>query len=324
MIDQNEDVHDQELDDLEERWETIGEQLGKHRLSKFILIEWNQRRKLTRDKELFRAMKNTILKPEDADEYLNTLVKQSQVYAALKNPNDEFWNGNAEEKKIRKNLDILQTFDLRQPYGLLTAAYEKLSEKDFSRVLTWIVNFSIRYNVICSLPAHVERLYNDICLLIRNPEGSLAKVKQRLLRDYPKDEDFAYSFANKSISIRKSSKRVRYILACLSEQIDPGNPVDHGALSLEHILPQNPSDAWKESFGEDWEEYAERLGNMCLLRERSNLGQEGFKEKKNILLKSHYKVNHVWIEEADSWGEEELNARQQALSKIACQVWKID
>ena len=112
-------------------------------------------------------------------------------------------------------MNILKIFDLRQPYGLLMAVYENFSEKDFSRVLTWIVSFSIRYNVICSLPAHVERLYNNICLLIRGPEGTLANIKKALLRDYPKDEDFSHSFENKSMSIRKSNKRVRYILACI-------------------------------------------------------------------------------------------------------------
>ena len=323
VIDRNEDVHDGELDDLDERWETIGEQLGNHSFSRFILVEWNQRHKLSRDKELFRSIRNTIIKPEDVDQYLNILIKQSQVYAALKNPNDELWNASGEEKTIRKNLSILKTFDLRQPYGLLMAAYENFPEKDFSRVLSWIVNFSIRYNVICNLPAHMEKFYNGICLLTRRSGASLPEIKEELLKHYPQDEDFSLSFANKSISTRKSSKRVRYILACLNRQLDSASSIDDTDLSLEHILPQNPIAAWKKSFNGDWEEYTERLGNMCLLRETSNLGQESFAEKKRILLESPYKINHESLGRADKWTAEEIDKRQRALSKIACQVWRI-
>lgn len=91
LIDDGDDTPDGVLDQLETTWEKIGETIGENHYTDYIVCDWNSNHSLIRKTALFRAIRNDITNPEAADNYLNRLAENSQLYAALHNSEDEYW-----------------------------------------------------------------------------------------------------------------------------------------------------------------------------------------------------------------------------------------
>ncbi len=322
IIDKKGDTPEDVLDKFEEKWAQIGGDIGDNHYTDYILCQWNASHKLVRKTALFKKVREEITSAQEADQYLNTLAQHSQLYAALLNSDDEFWKDHKGYQSIKDDLAFLKLFNIRQPISLLFIAYIKHQEK-FSAIVKWIKVFSFRYNVICREDAkYQERLYNDICWLI-NQEAKLDDVKQKIFTLYPTDEDFKQSFKNKTMPTQQSNKKARYILSRLAE--DNSNPIDETRLTVEHILPLSPSDEWQDDFGDHWEIFNQRLGNMAIVTNADNkeLDQKNFMDKKAILLKTTHTINHS-IQDFNEWSSQTIESRQTQLADKAVQLWRID
>lgn len=81
-------------------------------------------------------------------------------------------------------------------------------------------------------------------------------------------------------------------------------------INLEHILPQQPRDEWKQAFLQnlsnteniELETYIDRLGNMTLL---------------------DISINKKILEYSD-WNPQNIEDRQTKMANIASKVWRID
>ncbi|MEU4768566.1 HNH endonuclease family protein [Actinosynnema sp. NPDC023794] len=102
------------------------------------------------------------------------------------------------------------------------------------------------------------------------------------------------------------------------------------ALTVEHVLPQNPGGEWlavlAEDAGEDEsaEELHERLvhtlGNLTLTAENAKLSNHPFQRKQDLLSGSHLEMNRR-IGEATRWGMSEILARADDLADRATALW---
>uniref|UniRef100_A0A3B0M1Q5 Uncharacterized protein n=1 Tax=Arsenophonus endosymbiont of Trialeurodes vaporariorum TaxID=235567 RepID=A0A3B0M1Q5_9GAMM len=89
------------------------------------------------------------------------LVKEldyfSDVYAALRDPDDVRWN-----KDEKSALAQLIMFNVRQPLSMLIASYNIFFEEQrasFTKVLLSIAMLSFRYNIICNLKTYEQENY---------------------------------------------------------------------------------------------------------------------------------------------------------------------
>ncbi len=319
------DTPSEVLDELDEKWEKIGEDVGNKSYTDYILTEWNSNHLLVRQSELFKKIRIEINDGEKASYYLDKLVQNSQLYSALLKGEDEFWKDSQEHIDIKKNLNCLSLFSISQPHSLLMVSY--LNFKDnFHKVLNWIKVFSLRYNVICrEHTGEQERLYSNICVDISRG-CKLFDVKEKLLKLYPKDETFKQHFVDKTIPTKRSNKKARYLLARLEGYNDTGKPIDEEQdLTVEHILPLNPNEAWCDSFGDNWNLFNQRLGNMALVSSTKNkeLDQKTFDEKKEILFDTPYNINKN-VSQYSEWNPGAIESRQRKLAEIAVKLWRID
>lgn len=323
VIDEDGNTPDEVIDELDEKWEKIGEDIGNQNYSDYVLTEWNSHEVRVRQQELFKQIKNKICDKEHAVQYLDTLKNNSQLYAALLNANDEFWKDHPNYTDIKADIDFLKLFNIRQPTSLLMASYI-CSRDDFQQVLKWIKIFSLRYNVICQRhPGDQETLYSKICVAIASG-CNVQQVKQYISERYPSDDDFGQHFVNKSMPTHRSNKKARYLLARI--EANYGNtPLDETTLTVEHILPLNPEQHWQDSFGSNWQQCSQRLGNMALVhtKENQDMAQTLFNEKKEVLLKSTYHINKN-IASYSEWTESEVKSRQNLLAEQAVKLWRID
>jgi len=97
----------------------------------------------------------------------------------------------------------------------------------------------------------------------------------------------------------------------------PGYP---GTITVEHILPQTPSEdsEWIEIFSEEERlEWTNKLGNLVLLSGRKNSKAQNydFYTKKDAYFKEKSTPFRItqWLESKDKWNLEELKARHQKL-----------
>ena len=154
------DTHENELTALEERWERIVGLLGSESFPEFLRVYWNSRHTLVRKSDLFKTIRKRINNRKKAFELLRGLDRSAEIYAALRDPQDGFW-----EAEERKALQQLLMFNVRQPLALLLACYEKFADGQrtiFTRTLRAVSVISFRYNVICNLQTHdQERVYNE-------------------------------------------------------------------------------------------------------------------------------------------------------------------
>ncbi len=327
VIDQKNTAPDEVIDRLDKKWEKIGSDIGDNHYTDYILCDWNSAHSLVRKSALFKEIRDELDTTEKADNYLSRLANNSQLYHALLNPDDEFWKGDQDYLAIKTDLLFLRLFNIRQPVSLLYAAHLN-TRNSFAKILHWIALFSLRYNVICrEPPSEQERLYNKISVLLSNStEGTsqlLHKIKKEIERLCPMDEEFKQNFTNKTMPTEQSNKKARYLLARLAEQ-GGANAIDETRLTVEHILPAHPESEWIDDFGDNWQLFTQRIGNMALVTKNQNerLGQQAFADKKQILCASEYAINDV--ADYETWDSQSVESRQNRLADIAVQLWRID
>lgn len=212
-------------------------------------------------------------------------------------------------------------FGISQPISLLLASYLTF-KKGFHTILRWVKVLSLRYNIICrEHTGEQENLYSDTCVLISNG-CDIGDIKKKLLVLYPDDEKFKLNFSDKTFTTKQSNKKARYLLARLEES-ESNTPINEAMLTVEYILPENPDHRWEEYFGSNWQKFNQRLGNMALIDADSNMSQESFDEKKQVLSNSIYKANKN-VGKYSEWNEGTINSRQIILAEIACNLWRID
>ncbi len=329
MVDEKGQISDEEIEQLEDKWESITQNLGKSDFSQFIQVHWNSKNKSTRQNQLFRAIKSSITNKSLLFSYLNELQESSEIFAALdsdKNHEEEFWIGD-EFKMAKDPLKTLKHFNISQPYSLLIAAYKNFSKEEFCKVIGYIDAVSIRYNVIGQRQANdQERIYNQIALEISDQRiRNLSQIKEKLKEIYISDDDFRSDFLRKEIKTSQSDKKARYLLMRLEKSINAGFSIDESEVTLEHILPQKwESYTWWSN--NDFEEGdSSSFGNMTLLDKKTNkdISTKPFQQKKILFGESSYRITSQ-LAEYEEWNHSTIIKRQKWLAEQAAKCWRIE
>jgi len=98
-------------------------------------------------------------------------------------------------------------------------------------------------------------------------------------------------------------------------------------VTLEHILPENPTDLQKDwpSFDENLHKtYYRRIGNLTLLDKKMNndIGNGPFKGKKAVYEDSELIITKEIVKYND-WTPSEIEARQKEFAKKAVEIWNL-
>ena len=309
--------------DFEEQWAGILEQLGETEFTNFLRSYRGIQKKLVSKKDLFRTLKTDVRLPENVLLYLEDLKKYAPVYAALQDHNDNFWaEDSGRYTEVRPHLEALRIFNIKTPLSLLMAGYDKFSPQDFISLVKYIVAVSIRYNVICTQPSKdQEQIYNDIAYKVANENINLYDLTNMLRPVYPDNNSFGSAFASTTLPSRQSSKKIQFLLHKIEQQLSNEEPPT--TLTIEHVLPYSPDDAWQEYFGrESVEQAIHMLGNMALLPSNQNMGQENFARKREVLQASQCCINQH-IAEYPKWDMDNLKGHQDWLAGKAKTIWKI-
>lgn len=324
IVTKNDKIGDEELNELDEQWSEIIVQLGESNVSDYIRYHHNSHRKMVTKNNLFSSMRKILTTPEEAYQYLKSLIDFAPLYASLINPNDAWWGDqDVKYKEALHYLGAIRLFNIKQPLTIFLAAFNTFTPDEFVKLVRYMYVLSIRYNIICHLsPSEQESVYNQIAIKISTREyqrASHVKNGEEFRRLYPDDNAFFNAFEFHRMPSRQTARKIRFLLAEIEGYL--GNKCDYEKTTLEHICPYNPEKDWVNSFGEGVNDVKDRLGNMILM-DKDNLKRSSFSDKKKEYDASGYQLA-IKVAEYTVWNLDAVNDFQKWMSQQAVNVWKV-
>ena len=317
-------------DDLtaaQREWQEVTNTVGMEKFPEFLKYFLSMTRKRVRSNQLFKLTKNQVRTAEKAFELLEELNSLSELYVALSNPHDNFWLDFPNYYDIRSYVGELALFRTKQAYPAIFSAHKVFSCEDFEKLLKLIAVISFRYTVVSGLnPNDLEKQYNTLANQIsegkiKTPRAAFSLISSAL---YVSDEKFITDFSLLSLPNKQKKKIAKYILRKL-EKDKSGKDTPEGDFSIEHVLPQNPDEAWRENFRvSEIDEAVDRLGNMTPLEYSLNarVDVKPYLEKRRAYQNSAYSITNSI--EPERWTMSSIVNRQESMAKRAVHIWRVD
>ena len=316
-----------DLDALQRRWQALIATVSPERFSDFLRYHFLCEQTGVRKERLFKLVRDRVNTSQHVFELLGALEDRAELFAALGDASHEYW---MELRNVKPHVQALILFRARQVTPVLFAAWERFSPDDFARVLKLVSVVSFRYLVSGRNPNALEPAYHEAAKAILDGNAPRPGAVFAHLRPvYVDDGAFENNFAVFSLNPRRGKKLVKYILCRLEEGAggDPRDPETEPA-SIEHILPQNPSGDWFDSFTAlELEAATNRIGNMTLLESAVNrdVGNAPYPVKRAAYEGSVYALTREVAEMApEEWTFAFMENRQRHLAQRATQVWRSD
>ncbi len=309
-------------------WAPMQRRLGEEALTDFVRHYLTRLGGVIGKTDVYASLKShvdgdTVRSPLD---HLKDLALFSEHYAILLDPEK------ATSPRIRERLVRIERLEVTVAYPFLLAVYADYvvgtrTEDDVCEVLDMVENLVIRCFVCRVATNSLNKIFATLYEQARKGDDFLAHAKEILAantRNYPRDEEFRESLGIVPLYGRGDRRKTKLILERLEvahghKEIVPGT-----TLTIEHVMPQTLTDAWKADLGEGWEEdhpqYLHTLGNLTLTNYNSELSNEAFAEKKKLFADSHIEMNR-YFDGIERWTAEEIERRAEALTDLALAIW---
>lgn len=310
-------------------WADMSLLLGGDNLTPFLRHYWLSEHELVRERELYRALRTDVRTPTSSRQFVDKLRNASELYAALLNTEHVYWSDFSPE--VTQYLDALLLFKVTQYRPVALAAMEMWKPTDVAKLLRMLMVISFRHTIVSGLGTGVlERTYAYAAQAVRNGTARTpAKVFGLLRSAYVADDRFVDDFTTRQFS---KPPIARYVLAEINNIIenDPERTIAErsGRITLEHILPVNPSAEWKGAVakGQDPDDFVERIGNLTLLEKGKNRGLANTtfaKKKAGAFSKSTLALNRDLMN-FRTWTTKDIDDRSRTLATIAKDIWRVD
>lgn len=310
---------------VQRQWTMLTNTVGMENFPEFLTYFLGMTQTRIRQSQLFKIIRQTVKSSTDAFDLLDRLSEVSELYAALDDPNDDFWLAQPNSVNVREAVRTLKLFGFKQAYSALFAAYQHFNESRFEKLLQLITVLSFRYAVISRLDSNLlERHFNILAIAIseeqiKSPKAAFDSISTL----YVNDDKFQKDFSLITLT-NQQRKLIKYVLRSL-ENHDSGKDISEDSFSIEHILPQNPDKSWHDLFQtSNIDRFIYRLGNMTPLEPplNSSLGRSDYSAKQKAYNKSAYSLTNSI--QAEEWTADSIVMRQERMANQAVQIWRID
>lgn len=235
--------------------------------------------------------------------------------------------------------------DVVKPFLWLTYRDLKegvISADDFTALLALIETYIFRRVVVTVASNALNKIfanaYSELRKLRRGEETYSDVLAYMLLSRghsgrFPDDEEFAEAFRTRDFYHMKLSYRP-YLFQMLErghslDVADIANYLVQGELTIEHIMPQTLSNAWRDELGADAEDihrtWVNRIANLTITGYNSQYSNSSFKTKKEMpggFLQSPYAINN-YLKQQNTWGVEQLSERSGHMVARALELWPL-
>lgn len=269
---------------------------------------------------------------------LEDMTKYSKYYYAISHATI----GNADVNNTFSRLNVLD-MSVSIPYFLSLLDYMdevKLSKEELAEIVKTIEIFIFR-RLVCAVPTNslnkiFAQLHRD-CLKYKSDGVCYADVLKYILTRksssgrLPKDNEFLLNIEEKDFYSMQAKNKMY-----LFDRLENRNTVEHtnvienmqsGTYTIEHIMPQTLSGAWKKALGDDYQRvydtWINRIANLTLTGYNSQYKNRPFIDKRDTadgFRDSHLHINS-FIAECDKWTEDELKERNEQMKALFLKLW---
>ncbi|WP_175935669.1 DUF262 domain-containing protein [Corynebacterium sp. Marseille-P4321] len=323
----------------EERWNPIEENSG---FETDAFIRWYLTTKTSstpKEQDVYEAFKGYVAKRDlKTEDVLGDLYEYSGYFKKLKNAA----TGNASVDRLLARMNPIRgavTVPFLMPL-LREVENGETSYDDFYKVLKTIESYITRRFVVGIATNALNKIFatafSEVSKLRTDSQPYAEVFAYSLLRRtgsgrFPSDAEFREAFSTKNMYALRAAWR-DYIFDVLengdsNDVRDISRALQNGDISIEHIMPQTLTPAWKEELGPDADEIHEiwlnRIGNLTVTGYNSSYSNAPFERKKTMqdgLNGTPYRLNDM-VKTADSWGVEEMRERTEAFTEKALKYW---
>jgi len=318
---------DQQDKEYSHFWQPMQLALGEN-LTEYIRHFLMRRGVRVNKSDVYLALKDQV-GIDNAIGYLQELARFAGYYEKLLLPEKE------SDPLIRLGISRLNRIEVTVAYPLLLNVYDdyqanRITASQFADILNVLENFMIR-RFVCNVPSNaLNKIFPSLYVQVfeKNPDNFVAAMKSILQsKGYPKDREFKERIQDvKLYGAGDRQIKTKLILESIEESYCHKERVsfEKAAITIEHILPQTPTDWWRNHLGDEWEMMHElwlhTLGNLTLTGYNSELSNDDFETKRQKLRESHLEINR-YFDGVTAWRVEDIKSRSVQLSELALKIW---
>lgn len=319
-------------DEVQVRWLSMVSKIESYDddlLLDYVRHYWISRNGPTKSPELAARFSKAVEGERQALETIIELDETASNYLALltslQSPSLE---GYGQEARL-DIYTVATLLGIEQIRPLMLSVLRMFSIEEARAAFRMFVSWSVRFLVAGGggggvLDRHYGRRAQEITGKTIRTARQLA---EQMAEFVPSDTDFRVAFERHRVT---KSSLARYYLRSL-ERLKTHQAPPHLAeyeapetqANLEHVMPESAARTWNLA-QEQVETFYKRLGNMCLLAPRQNvgIGNAPFADRRAIYAASPYLLTQD-VGDYSDWGSEEIEARQKKLAEMAPLVWPI-
>lgn len=320
------------VEEATKRWDAVIETLGRADVTRFLrhllLLFYPKVQK----SKVFNRFKRRLDETGPA-EMLELLERMGTYYGEFHAPS------RVDNATLREPLESLQDLRVSTAYVPLLAARDVLvDESKIAYLARMLEILTYRWTTIVGLNAQELEtiLQKSAASLWAKGKNGYDDALENLREAMPGSTEFIDRFVHKRMGTKYIAN---YTLIRLENAITPHSEKEiksSRSVHLEHIMPSNLSEPWREALGphadELHAEHVDRWGNITLLFGKLNqqIKDSGFDVKKDAYSENaeddhgtDILLTKLLLKE-DAWGPKEIEGRQRWMAAIADQLWSED
>jgi len=243
-----------------------------------------------------------------------------------------------QDEAVRLRLERLGAWGTTTVYPLLLHLLDRreqgsVTSAEIARAMLFVESFLVRRLLIGRATANINRILLGVVTEISSDLPVDEAVRAYLStgrKYYASDAEVRSATQTMPFYLMGRPGQRNLILRWLEESFGSREPVDLTTLTIEHVLPQTPTDSWRaelaaglqpgEGFAEVYEALVHTLGNLTLTGYNSSLSNSPFSVKRTQLAASGLSMNHE-IAEQQHWGRTEILERAANLAARTMDLW---
>lgn len=321
---------DAERRQIRDYWNEMLEQMGRRDINRFLRHMWVSKYGDLKSIDLFTALKQHIEANSIASlDFTKESSDECLSYVQLLD---------ADEKRLGKAAPLVRTLmdlDFESALPLLLSGLLCFDDKNFEKLVHWLIVFVTRYSVISRLDSSgLESVLFKIARQIRTTLGitkdakktrdCLATIKIDFVKNAPPDDQLILA----AEKLMLSPAEAKYLVGRIATYMQTGTKeVKLDEANLEHIFPKSPNEQeWKKD-KDELEEYLWHLGNLTMLGERlnRNAANRGYSIKRaEHYLKSELEMARRLAKDYNTWNKGTVEQRAKKLSPETAKLWNFD
>jgi uncharacterized protein with ParB-like and HNH nuclease domain len=268
--------------------------------------------------------------PEEMEGVFQELTRYSEYYERLLFPDKE------RESVLRAALQRLEQLRQTTHYPLLLSLYaaytdQELTADELAECIWLLEVFWVRRILAgkesSGLNKEFPGMFRKLANIREESDGeSFLQALKTVLASHsvPDDSTIRETLPKLKLYGTKYANFILYSLECqLSGKEVVANTQD---ITIEHIAPQSPIDAWKNAFAdlndEEYKAIIHTIGNLTLTGKNSKLSNHSFEVKRKELQTSNLGLNRYFTgSEIQDWNAEAIRQRSEHLARLAVERW---